>query len=299
MISIKQLKYALAVEKTLHLKNAAELCSISQSALSTALSELEKQLGVQIFERDNKKVLVTPLGSEILKKANEIMINVHDLEKIADRDKSPLNSTLSIGMIPTIGPYILPLCLPALNEQYPNLQLQLTEEQSHLLVDKVRRGTIDTAILALPYPCDGLLTFTFCEEELFLICHKDDEPKEQENINNDNLQQSKLMLLKDGHCLKDHALSACKIAQNTTHSFSATSLTTLVELVAGKIGTTLVPEIALPQLVANRPDLCAIKLKEKGPHRSLAFIVRPNYPALNNIERLISLFKQEIEGIKI
>ncbi|MEM7016004.1 MAG: LysR substrate-binding domain-containing protein [Pseudomonadota bacterium] len=291
---MRQLNYALAVEKTLHFKKAAEACAISQSALSTALTEMEKQLGFQVFERDNKKVLITPLGKEVLAKAQAIKLQMDDLYKLADAQKSPLSYPMSIGIIPTIGPYLLPIILPALNKHYPGLQLNIVEEQSHVLLDKVRRGDIDTAILALPYDCEGLLSFSFWQEDFYWVAHQAHSDTQRQEITADELDYAELMLLEDGHCLKDHISAVCRLSEGGTHSLSATSLSTLVHLVAGKIGTTLVPEIALDQLVSHNALLSKVHLNEPGPHRELAFIVRPNYSALNNIEHLIKLFKNEL-----
>jgi len=295
MISLKQLSYALAVEKHLHFKRAAESCSVSQSALSTALNELEKQLGFQIFERDNKKVLVTPIGKRVLEKAQRIKLQLDDLYKLADAQRSELSYPLSIGIIPTIAPYLLPIVLPELTKQYPQLELKIVEEQSHILVDKVRRGEIDTAILALPYACDGLLTFEFWQEGFYWITHSDEMQSGCTEITADELEQSKLMLLQDGHCLKDQALSACKFPSDAQHSVGATSLNTLIQLVAGKIGTTLVPEMALEQLIEHNPLLSQARLSEPGPHRRIAFIVRPNYSGVNNIELLMAQFKASLK----
>ncbi|MFK8048330.1 MAG: LysR substrate-binding domain-containing protein [Halioglobus sp.] len=296
MISLKQVNYALAVEKTLHFKKAAEACSVSQSALSTALLEMEKQLGFQVFERNNKKVMVTPLGREVLEKAKVIKLQMDDLSKLSRTQSEPLSYPISIGMIPTIGPYILPMVLPTLNEQYPNLQLGVVEDQSHVLVDMVRSGDIDTAILALPYDCAGLLAFEFWEEDFYWVTHCDDKMGERSEIASDELDQAKLMLLKDGHCLKDHALAACKLPkENSAHSLGATSLTTLVQLVAGRVGTTLVPQMALDQLIIGNPRLSSVHLKEAGPHRKIAFIVRPNYARLNDIEHLMALFREQLK----
>jgi len=295
MISLKQLTYALAVEKHLHFKRAAESCSVSQSALSTALNELEKQLGLQIFERDNKKVLVTPIGRQVLKKAQRIKLQLDDLYKLADAQRSELSYPMSIGIIPTVAPYLLPIVLPELTRQYPQLELNIVEEQSHILVDKVRRGEIDTAILALPFACDGLLTFEFWQEDFYWITHRDEMPPDCTEITADKLEQSKLMLLQDGHCLKDQALSACKLPNDAQHSVDATSLNTLIQLVASKLGTTLVPEMALAQLIENNSFLSQAHLNEPGPHRRIAFIVRPNYAGVNNIERLMAQFKGSLK----
>jgi LysR family hydrogen peroxide-inducible transcriptional activator len=295
MISLKQLHYALAVERHLHFKRAAEECHISQSALSTALAELEKQLGFQIFERDNRKVLVTPQGREVLARAREIQLQMEDLKKLADAQRQPLSGALSLGVIPTIGPYLLPRILPALQQQYPQLCLDIREDQSAEVLDQLRRGSLDAAIVALPYECDGLLSFPFWQEHLLWIVHKEQVPAGVTLATEAALAQSQLMLLKDGHCLTDHALSACKLENLSGHSFSATSLATLMQLVGAKMGSTLVPEIALEQLVKGHPELASIPLEEPGPHRTLAIVIRPNYPGSANIEALVKLCRAELE----
>jgi LysR family hydrogen peroxide-inducible transcriptional activator len=295
LISLKQLNYALAVEKTLHFGKAAELCSISQSALSTGINELEKQLGVQIFERDNKQVLVTPLGARLLASARAIKLQVDDLYQLARAQKTPLGYPMSLGVIPTIGPYLLPKVLPAVREQYPDFQLRILEDQSHVLVDKVRNGEIDTAILALPYDIQGLLAFEFWDEDFYWVTHRRDSPEGRTQITSDELRHSRLMLLTDGHCLKDHALAACSLnASDTDDSFASTSLTTLIQMVAGHMGTTLVPEMALDQLVTGSPELKAVHLDEPGPHRRIAFITRPNYAGVSSIQLLMKLFREQL-----
>jgi LysR family hydrogen peroxide-inducible transcriptional activator len=295
MISLKQVHYALAVERHLHFRRAAEECNISQSALSTALSEMEKQLGFQIFERDNRKVLVTPLGEQVLERARSIELQMEDLNKLADSQREPLSTPLSLGVIPTIGPYLLPRVLPALQDRYPQLQLDILEDESAEVLDRLRRGALDAAIIALPYECNGLLTFPFWQEDLLWIVHAADDNADVECAGVDDLARTHLMLLKDGHCLTEHALSACKLENISTHSFSATSLSTLIQLVAGQMGSTLVPEIAMQQLVTDNPELASIPLEEPGPHRQLAMAIRPNYPGLANIEALAQLFRNELE----
>ncbi len=295
MISIKQLSYALAVEKSLHFKRAAEACHVSQSALSTALNALETQLGLQIFERDNKKVLVTPMGKEVLERARSIMSQVGELQNLADSQKETLSYPMTVGFIPTISPFLLPRILPALAQEYPDFSLTVVEEQSHVLVEMVRSGEIDTAILALPYPCEGLLSFEFWQEDFYWVTHAENAYSEQQEITSDELEQAQLMLLKDGHCLKDHALEACKLpAPSANHGFGATSLNTLIQMVAGKLGSTLVPAMALTQLVKQNHDLRAVHLNEPGPHRRIAFIVRPNYSRLASVEALMALFKRQL-----
>lgn len=294
MISLKQIKYALAVGRTLHFRKAAEACNISQSALSTALQEMETQLGFAIFERDNKKVLITPMGQEVLNKAMNINVQMEDILKLRQSHGDVLSGPLSLGMIPTIAPFLLPKLLPTLNNDFPKLQLSVAEEQSHILVDRVRRGELDCGILALPYDCEGLLTFSFWDEDFYWVSHRDFAPHAQPKIKASALANRNLMLLSEGHCLKDHALAACNLHSNAAHSLSATSLTTLIQLVIGKMGSTLVPQTALEQLVDSHSELVKIPLDEPGPHRKLAFIIRPNYPVAGNIETLKRIAQQEL-----
>ena len=294
MVSIKQLIHALAVEQHLHFKKAADACAISQSALSNSINELEKQLGFHIFERDNKKVLVTPLGAQVLKKARDIHLQITDLSKMAEALANPLTTELSIGVIPTIAPFLLPRVLNRIRSDYPDLTLTVVEDQSHVLVEQVTKGFLDTAILALPYDCQGLLSFTFWQEDFYWTTHCDDMLSDHTVIHANEIKHSNLMLLKDGHCLKDHALSVCQLSSDGAFSLGGTSLTTLVELVAGKLGTTLVPEIALDQLVKSNPCLKAIRINEPGPHRQFAFVVRPNYPSIHNIEILKDLIHDQL-----
>ncbi|MDN3652946.1 LysR substrate-binding domain-containing protein [Thalassotalea ponticola] len=297
MVTLKQIQYALAVDKTRHFKNAALACHVSQSALSTAISELEKHLGVQLFERNNKQVLVTAFGREFLTKARQIQVQIDELEQLTAVNKSPLSAPMAIGVIPTIGPYLLPKVLPALREQYPEFKLKIVEEQSHVLVDMVRNGELDSAILALPYETSGLLTFQFWQEDFYWITHCDNVSTAKQHISSAELKFEKLMLLKDGHCLKDHALAACHLqGYHSDDEFDSASLYTLIQMVAGKLGTTLVPEMALSQLIYPQSELAALHLSEPGPHRSIAFITRANYVRVNDITLLQQLFKNELNS---
>lgn len=296
MISLKQINYALAVEKTLHFKKASELCNVSQSALSTAIAEMEKQLGILVFERNNKKVLITAEGLLFLNKAKTIKMEMDELYQLSQYGKENLSAPMTLGVIPTIGPYLLPKVLPEVRKQYPNFKLKIVEEQSHVLVDMVRNGELDCAVLALPYPIDGLMSFDFWQEDFYWVSHKDECPSQVTEITSNELELEKLMLLKDGHCLKDHALAACSLQSQAKESeFNSTSLHTLIQMVAGKLGTTLVPQMALDQLIYDDSELRAIHLNEPGPHRSIAFIIRPNYVRVSDIEVLQKIFNKQLD----
>ena len=297
MISLKQLNYALAVEKTRHFKRAAELCSVSQSALSTAIAELENQLGLQIFERDNKRVLVTAVGEQVLRQARSIKLGVEDMESIALQFKAPLATPMRIGMIPTIAPYLLPKILPAIHQQYPQFTFSIVEDQSQPLIDMVRDGDIDTAVLALPYPVEGLHAFEFWQENFFLITHSEDRYATLDHVGSAEISQSHLLLLREGHCLKEHALDACNLkAESANQSLSGSTLNTLVQLVAAGMGSTLVPAMAVEPLLKMHENLRAIPLNEKGPHRRIAFVTRLNYAGVANVELLMALSRQQLAG---
>ena len=290
MITLKQIHYALTIEKELHFKKAADACYVSPSTLSNAISEMEAQLGIQIFERTSKKVIVTSLGKEILKKARAIKMEIGDINQLSEDQKNPLSMPITLGIIPTVGPYFIPLVLPSLKKKFPNLKLKIIEAQSSVLVSKVNNGEIDMAILAMPYKLDGLLSFKFWEENFYYINYKGKQEIDKDKIRAKEIDQSDLMLLNDDHCLKNHVLAACKIDSDKQYSIEASSLTTLTQLVAGNMGSTLVPHMAIKQLVNSNSSISKALLDEPGPHRKLVIIIRPSYSGLKNVKLLKDVF---------
>ena len=297
MLTFKQIDYALAVGKNLHFKKAADECYVSPSTLSNAITELETQLGVKIFERNNKKVIVTSLGREILSKAKKIKLEVKNIHELAQHNVDGLSSSLSIGIIPTISPYFLPLVLPKIQKEFSNLQLKIEEGQSQILTNRVKEGDLDMAILALPYDVQDLMSFKFWEEDFFWVSHSQNKNAGKSEISASELEHSELMLLEDGHCLKDHILDACNIDSSSQYSLKASSLNTLIQLVKGKMGTTLVPEMALKELVGNKKDLSISHLDEPGPHREIALIIRPNYAGMESVKILIDFFGNSLREL--
>lgn len=299
MITLRQLEFALAVAKYRHFKRAAEECNISQSALSLGIAELEKQLDTQIFERNNKQVLITPIGEEILERATRIFAEVNDLMTRAQTHQTPLAYPMTIGIIPTIAPFLLPKVLPKLREQFPQFQLNVVEEQTERLLEKVRYGTIDTAIIALPYATDGLLTFEFWAEEFLAVFAKDDKHASLAKIDADELANSNLMLLGEGHCLTDHALSVCHLEKSQVkNGFSEASLHTLIQMALSGMGTTLVPQMAAEQIRQQTPDVALVPLNESAPHRRLAFVTRLNYARVDDVNLLGKLFADGLKSAK-
>ena len=301
MITVKQIHYALMVEKKLHFKKAADACYISPSTLSNAISEMESQLGFQVFERTNKKVIVTNIGRIFLIKAKDIKSGIDEINQLSDSQNKPLTLPITLGIIPTIGPYFIPLVLPTLQKKFPNLKLKIIEAQSSALVEKVNNGEIDMAILAMPYKVDGLLSFKFWEENFYYVTNINNYRKDK--IKAKDIDISNLMLLDDGHCLKSHVLAACKIETNKQYAMEASSLSTLTQLVAGGMGSTLVPHMAIDQLVSKNSLIDKALLDEPGPHRELAIVIRPSYSSIESVELLSELFSSSLlkttKGLKL
>lgn len=294
MITLRQLEFALAVAKHRHFKRAAEECNISQSALSLGIAELEKQLDTQIFERNNKQVLITPIGEELLERAQNIFSDINDLVARAQSHQTPLAYPMTIGIIPTVAPYLLPKVLPMLKKQYTAFDLSVIEQKTERLIEKVRYGHIDTAIIALPYPLEGLHAFEFWAEDFYAILPPNQSVDTVRQVSSDDLSKTNLLLLGEGHCLTDQALSVCLLdKQQIKSSFSDASLNTLIQMSLAGMGTTLVPKMALDQLSTSQ-QINVATLAEKGPHRRLAFITRLNYARVNDVRLLSDLFKQAL-----
>jgi len=297
MLTLKQIDYALAVAKNLHFKKAADECFISPSTLSNAISELEAHLQVKIFERNNKKVIVTNLGQKILDKAKQIKLDVHHIHELAKHDSQALNYNLSIGIIPTISPYFLPLILPKIEKKFSNINLRIEEDQSDSLTHKVREGDLDMAIIALPYDLNGLVSLKFWEEDFYLISNNKNKYHEKAEIKANQLDQAQLMLLDEGHCLKDHILDACNFLPSAKYSIKASTLNTLIQLVKGNMGTTLVPKMAINELINNKSELSISHLNEPGPHREIALVVRKNYAGMDSAMSLVKFFKNSLNKV--
>lgn len=295
MITLRQLEFALAVAKHRHFKRAAEDCNISQSALSLGIAELEKQLDTQIFERNNKRVLITPIGEEILTRARRVFSEINDLTTRAHSHQTPLAYPMTVGIIPTIAPYLLPKVLPALKNEYPEFRMNIIEKQTERLLEKVRYGHIDTAIIALPYAVDGLHTFEFWSEDFFAVFASDDRHAKLKTIDADGLATANLMLLGEGHCLTDQALNVCHFDRDEMKSnFSDASLNTLIQMAMANMGTTLVPEMALNQVFQQNRQVTAVPLAEAGPHRRIAFVTRLNYARVDDVNLLGGVFRQAL-----
>jgi transcriptional regulator oxyR len=299
MITLRQIQFALAVARHKHFKRAAEECNISQSALSLGIAEMEKNLGVIVFERNNKQVVITPIGEELLRRAQKIYLDAQQLVEQAHASHETLYFPMAIGFIPTIAPFLLPQALPVIHKAYPKFELNIREDVSERLVSAVHNGMLDAALIALPYDTPGLNTFEIGSERFYVVLHRNHPLSEQAKITAKQLRSDNtLILLGDGHCLKDHIVEICKFRNEISpHSFREASLNTLVQMVVNDMGLTLVPEMALPSL-RPLPDIRTIPLDVPAPHRRLALVTRPNYPRTVELEALMGLFRDALNNIR-
>ncbi len=276
-MNLRDLRYLVAVAEHRHFGRAARACYVSQPTLSTQLKKLEDYLEVQLVERNRRRVLLTPLGEMLAERARTILAAVDDMVETARAQAEPMTGDLRLGVIPTVGPYLLPHVIPDLARAYPRLRLHLREDLTQRLLDQLRAGTLDGAILATPIAGDDLVAEPLCREPFYLAVPSGHALDRPEPVTVDELRDTELMLLEEGHCLRDQALDLCRQADiGEAASFRATSLETLRQMVAAGVGATLLPALAA---AASRrgPDHAAVALRpftEPPPARELALYWR-------------------------
>ena len=272
--TIKQLRYLIALEKHAHFGRAAESCFISQSAFSVAIRELESTLGTQLFDRTNKRVFITAMGREIVVQARLVVRDLEALMDMAWISSEPLSGKLRLGVIPTISPFLLPKILPQLRSHFPRLQLFLQEDTTQRVYEKLMSGELDLILIAFPYELRNVEKMTLFTDPFLLAYRKGSQFIKTEKITADNLQSESIMLLGDGHCLRDHALSACKIRnRNKVSHFSASSLLTLIEMVEADLGVTYLPEMAKDSPMLKNTNI-KTQAMPKSNHREIGLIWR-------------------------
>ncbi|MBT8144948.1 MAG: hydrogen peroxide-inducible genes activator [Gammaproteobacteria bacterium] len=243
--TVKQLRYFTALDEHEHFGRAAAACFVSQSAFSVAIKELEALLGASLVDRTNKQVTITATGKEIATQARLVLRDIDMLVEIAGAEREPLTGRLRLGIIPTIAPFLLPTMLPALRKGYPKLQLYLREDLTDRVYERMMDGELDLVLIALPYELRGVETQTLFRDPFYLACRQGSELVDPDNYAFNRLQAESVLLLEDGHCLRDHALAACRLRNlDKISQFSATSLQTLVQMVDNDLGITYLPEMA-------------------------------------------------------
>jgi len=272
-MNLRDLKYLIAVAEHRHFGNAAEACFVSQPALSMQIKKLEESLGVQLIERTNKSVFLTDIGKEITEHARDIVYRIDAMRDIAKQAKDPYRGELRIGIIPTLAPYLLPHIIPGLTRLFPHLKIYLHEEQTDHLIMKLKHGKLDAALFGLPLSDDNFAALPLFEEELLLATPLNHPFSKRKSIHHADLANKTLLLLEDGHCLRDQALSLCDAVNATADkSFQATSLETLRHMVASQAGITLMPKLACK----TNDGICYLSFRSPKPTRMLGLIWRPS-----------------------
>jgi LysR family hydrogen peroxide-inducible transcriptional activator len=271
--SLKQLRYLVALEEHRHFGRAAVACFVSQSTLSAGLKELESALGSELVERNNRTIVFTPLGLEIVQRAKRVLREAEELAELAAKGREPLSGRLRLGVIPTIAPYLLPKTLPYLRKAYPKLQLYLTEDQTARLLALLEDGTLDLVLMALPYHAGEVETLPLFKDGFHLVTRKDNPLAQKKTATTADLKGADLLLLAEGHCLREHALAACRLPQADS-GFAGASLNTLVEMVAGGLGVTLLPDMAVPAHVPKSGELVARPFDRGGAGRQIGLAWR-------------------------
>ena len=256
--TIKQLRYFVALEKYRHFGRAAKSCFVSQSAFSTAIKELESLLDVQLVDRSNQQVTITHTGQDVAVQARLCLRDLEGLVELAAENRDDLNGSLRLGVIPTIAPFLLPRLLPELGKTYPDLKLYLDEDTTANIYQKLMSGELDVILLALPYELRSVETMTLFRDAFLLASRRDSTWVDPDRFVLQSMAAESIFLLEDGHCLRDHALTACRIRDGQKISpWSASSMLTLIEMVDADLGVTFLPEMALgsPLLKSTRLEL--------------------------------------------
>jgi LysR family hydrogen peroxide-inducible transcriptional activator len=290
--TLKQLQYLVALRNHGHFGRAADACFVTQSTLSAGIKELESLIGVMLVERTRRVVRFTPLGLRVAEKAQRILRETEDLADMVRAAGEPLAGELRMGVIPTIAPFLLPTLLPRLREQWPDLKLYLREETSQAACDSLQRGQLDCVLLALPFACGDVERAELFEDRFLIAFPPGAADGLPDAVPAEAIDETKLLLLEDGHCLKDHALSACNRPElRAEAAILGTSLHTLVQMVDNGLGTTLIPEMAVTAGILDGTRVVARRLDAERPSRRIALVWRKGSPREKEFRLLADALK--------
>jgi LysR family hydrogen peroxide-inducible transcriptional activator len=290
--SLKQLQYLVALRRYEHFGKAAEACFVTQSTLSAGLRDLEALLGVTLVERTRRLVRFTALGEKIADKAVRVLREAEELAEMARAEGQPLHGELRMGVIPTIAPFLLPAMLPRLRSEWPDLKLYLREETSSAACEALHRGQLDCVLLALPFGCGEVDSASLFDDPLYVAFPPGEAPCDS-SVEAQAIDENRLLLLEDGHCLKDHALSACNRPEiRANASMMGTSLHTLVQMVDNGLGVTFVPGMAIETGILQGTRVDAKRLKSDHGYRRVALIWRRSSPREGEFQMLAATLRR-------
>lgn len=300
MPTLKQLQYLVALKEHGHFGKAADSCYVTQSTLSAGIRELESLIGITLVERTRRVVRFTALGDRIVEKAHRVLREAEELAGIAEASGKPLTGELRMSVIPTIAPFLLPRLLPRLRAERPELKLYLREETTQAAIESLRHGNVDCVLLALPFPTGELDSEFLFKDQLYVAFPRDDPRDPPEWIAPEMIDEAKLLLLEDGHCLKDHALAACNRPEiRASAMMMGTSLHTLVQMVDNGLGMTIMPEMAITGGILDHTQITARPLRSDRSHRDIALVWRKNSPREKEFRLLAELLRDAAEVPKV
>ncbi|MGB3930693.1 MAG: hydrogen peroxide-inducible genes activator, partial [Sphingobium sp.] len=294
--TLKQLQYLVALKEQGHFGKAADSCFVTQSTLSAGIRELESLIGVTLVERTRRVVRFTALGDRIVEKAHRVLREAEELAAIAEASNKPLTGELRMSVIPTIAPFLLPRLLPRLRAERPELKLYLREETSQAAIESLRHGHVDCVLLALPFPMGELDSEILFQDRLYVAFPRDEPSNPPDWIEPGMIDESKLLLLEDGHCLKDHALAACNrpdLRASTT--MMGTALHTLVQMVDNGLGVTMIPEMAIAGGILEHTSITARPVESDRASREIALVWRRNSPREKEFRLLAGILRDAAE----
>ncbi|WP_420143590.1 hydrogen peroxide-inducible genes activator [Sphingobium sp.] len=290
--TLKQLQYLVALKEQGHFGKAADSCFVTQSTLSAGIRELESLIGVTLVERTRRVVRFTALGDRIVEKAHRVLREAEELAAIAQASGKPLSGELRMSVIPTIAPFLLPRLLPRLRAERPELKLYLREETSQAAIESLRHGNVDCVLLALPFPMGEMDSEILFHDRLYVAFPQDEPINPPDWIDPAMIDESRLLLLEDGHCLKNHALAACNrpdLRASTT--MMGTSLHTLIQMVDNGLGVTMIPEMAIAGGILEHTKITARPLESDRSSRDIALIWRRNSPREKEFRLLAGILR--------
>jgi LysR family hydrogen peroxide-inducible transcriptional activator len=294
-MTLQDLRYVVALAETRHFARAAEACHVSQPTLSTQIKKLEDELGVALFERTNRRVTLTAMGREIVAQARVVLEEVAKLEQLAQQGHNPMVGPLRLGIIPTLGPYLLPHLIPPLREAYPELKLYVREELTVNLLRQVRAGALDALLLSLPIDREGLEVAMLFHEPFVLALPVGRPLTQKRQVREADLVQEHVLLLEDGHCFRDQALAVCGFPpQGETEVFRASSLETLRQMVAAGVGCTLLPTLAASTTAPSASLIVLRPFAPPVPSRTIGLVWRRSFPRPATMQALAELIRARL-----
>ncbi|WP_114638333.1 hydrogen peroxide-inducible genes activator [Polynucleobacter necessarius] len=298
--SLRQLSYLVALAKELNFTRAAQACFVGQSTLSAGLKELEDGLGIQLVERDRQNVSITPAGLEVLERAKAILTASEDLVEYAGATGKPMTANIRLGVIPTIAPFLLPTVLPEVRKQFPDLKITLREDLTANLLARIADHKLDFALIALPYDVSGLRVEELFDDNFWIVAREGDPALKGKEVMLPAKMAERLLLLEEGHCLREHSLQACKKADiQKNEAMEATSLLTLLQMVESGFGIALIPEMAVKSSLLNNTELVAKAMAAPAPKRVIALVARSSTAHVTEFAALSQCIRERFgEGLQ-